>query len=340
MAAALGAGAAWWAIPQLPPEWRPAVDAEPSPPVAIDPASLREMVREAVAELPPPAAEPSGDAEEIQSSLAALDQRMAELGTQVEELRNAPAAEPSGPPAELTDAIAQLRSSVDQQAQEIEALRSQPAPRPEIDPQQIDQAVADRTAQLEEQLQSTVTQTQEQLQAAQEEAQRLQSEAETAGLRARGAAAVALLQSSLTTGTGREAAIADLQAAGVQVPETFSQDLPTLTELRSSFDPAARDALAASLRAESENQGTMGRLGNFLRVQTGARSVEAREGDDPDAILSRAAEKVQAGDIGAALTEIGNLPQPGQEAMAGWTGQAQAWMDAGAAVTQLGNELK
>ena len=76
-------------------------------------------------------------------------------------------------------------------------------------------------------------------------------------------------------------------------------------------------------------------LGNFLRVQTGARSIEPREGSDPDAVLSRANAAVETGDVAGALTEIGSLPQPAQDAMATWIGRAKIWTDANAALVAL-----
>lgn len=79
----------------------------------------------------------------------------------------------------------------------------------------------------------------------------------------------------------------------------------------------------------------MGVIGDFLRVQTGARSVEPREGDDPDAVLSRADAAVKAGDIKGALGLIATLPQAGQDAMSGWTGKAAVWVQAKDALTAL-----
>ncbi|AWX92777.1 hypothetical protein DPM13_05185 [Paracoccus mutanolyticus] len=79
----------------------------------------------------------------------------------------------------------------------------------------------------------------------------------------------------------------------------------------------------------------MGLIGNFLRVQTGARSVEPREGSDPDAILSRANAAVEAGAIATALDEIATLPQSGQNAMKSWTDRARIWVDANTALAEL-----
>ena len=103
--------------------------------------------------------------------------------------------------------------------------------------------------------------------------------------------------------------------------------VPTLTELVDSYPEAARAALDASIRANVDG-GAFDRFTAFLRVQTGARSLEPREGDDPDAILSRAEAAVRAGDLAQALTELAALPEDGQAAMAGWTQSARTRLDA------------
>ena len=102
--------------------------------------------------------------------------------------------------------------------------------------------------------------------------------------------------------------------------------------MQASFADAARAGLGASLGA-GDTGGSA--LGNFLRAQTGARSVEPREGGDPDAVLSRADAAVARGDIAAALAEIDVLPEPGRAAMKGWTDQARAWQAASGAVAGL-----
>ena len=126
--------------------------------------------------------------------------------------------------------------------------------------------------------------------------------------------------------------MAQLEQAGVAVPQALTAEIVPLDQLQASFADAARAGLGASLGA-GDTGGSA--LGNFLRAQTGARSVEPREGGDPDAILSRADAAVARGDIAAALTEIDGLPEPGLAAMKGWTDQARAWQAASGAVAGL-----
>lgn len=110
--------------------------------------------------------------------------------------------------------------------------------------------------------------------------------------------------------------------------------LPGLAQLTESFPEAARLALEASLRAD-EGGGFGDRALSLLRVTTGQRSLTPQEGPDPDAVLSRAEAAVQAGDMPVALSELQGLPPEGQAAMAPWVAQAQARIDAEAALAAL-----
>ena len=118
-----------------------------------------------------------------------------------------------------------------------------------------------------------------------------------AGFGCRAGASAAALQAALSSGGARDQALAELQAAGVQPPAVLSGEVATLAQLRAEFPAAAREGLAAALKAAPANDGAMGVIGNFLRVQTGARSVEPREGSDPDAVLSRADAAVKAASV-------------------------------------------
>ena len=117
-------------------------------------------------------------------------------------------------------------------------------------------------------------------------------------------------------------------------PPALTARVPTLDELVAAFPPAARAGVRASLQAESA-QGEGSILGNFLRAQTGARSVEPRQGSDADAVLSRAGAAVERGHIQAALDELAALPEAARPAMADWTAQAQAYVQAQAALGTL-----
>ena len=147
----------------------------------------------------------------------------------------------------------------------------------------------------------------------------------------------------METGALFATAVAALTDAGTQVPDPLATaaatGLPTLASLQTSFPDAARLALDESLRA-GMGEGTMDRLGVFLRSQTGARSLVPREGSDPDAILSRAEAALRAGDLPTTLTEIATLSEAGQAALATWTAAAQARAAAMAALVTLAAALE
>ncbi|MFN4102673.1 MAG: hypothetical protein ACK4GT_23170, partial [Pararhodobacter sp.] len=64
------------------------------------------------------------------------------------------------------------------------------------------------------------------------------------------------------------------------------------------------------------------------------------EGDDPDAILSRADAQVEAGQIAPALDELAALPEAARTApaMAAWLAGAEAYASAQAALSDLSSD--
>lgn len=181
------------------------------------------------------------------------------------------------------------------------------------------------------------------VEAAQADATGLQEQAAEAAQAASGRAALARVTSALDTGAPFADVLADLSAStGITVPQALSdvaeKGAPTLATLQDSFPQAARAALDASVRAGVES-GEVSRFSAFLQTQLGTRSLEPKEGDDADAVLSRAEAALRQGDIGAALTELDALPEAGQPAIADWraaAGVRKAALDAAGA---LANEL-
>jgi hypothetical protein len=148
-------------------------------------------------------------------------------------------------------------------------------------------------------------------------------------------AALGRIGAALETGVPYVAALADL---GGEVPPVLADHaatgLPALTALQAAFPDAARRGLEAAITADMGASWTE-RVTNFLRTQTGARSLTPREGDDPDAILSRAESALAKGDVAAALAEVATLPDPAKAAMANWTAQADLRQQAVQALTAL-----
>jgi HemY protein len=141
--------------------------------------------------------------------------------------------------------------------------------------------------------------------AAAEEAEATRAAAEAAAEAAGRQAALTGILAALDSGEPFEDRLSGL--AGAEIPAALSaaaaDGVPTLTELVDSFPEAARAALDASIRAGVGGD-PLDRVTAFLRVQTGARSLEPRAGDDPDAVLSRAEAALRTGDLPATLAEI------------------------------------
>ena len=164
----------------------------------------------------------------------------------------------------------------------------------------------------------------------------IKSDAEAIAAAAAVRAALRQVLAALDSGTPYSAAMADL--ATLDLPPTLTDHaqsgLPTLQSLRTGFPDAARLALTAALQANMGDSWTE-RAGAFLRGQTGVRSLTPRDGDDPDAVLSRAEAALTAGNLSAALTQLDGLSPPALAAMADWRAQADLHVQAATAVQGL-----
>jgi hypothetical protein len=151
----------------------------------------------------------------------------------------------------------------------------------------------------------------------------------------------ALLQIGAALDSGAPFGASLIALEGVELPEaltTHAQGLPSLKSLQDSFPQAARLALDAALKADMGDSWT-DRATSFLRTQVGARSLSPREGDDPDAILSRAESALTAGDVPQALAELDGLPDVAKTAMANWRYGADQREAAQTALSSVMQEL-
>ena len=309
VAAGLGSAATIWALPHLPAGWLP---------------DRGETV----------VATPQVDVEAIRAdAVRAVEARIADLRQALAAstpLGETPAVDTSA----LDQQIAGLRDQLEQQAKRIEELVA----RPSVDPDMAGrmQTLAAQAEALEQQIQTAAQQAQSRIIEAQVAAENLQAAAVDSTRRAEAVAAIASLQAALDRGVTPEEARATLEGAGMDAPDALTREVPSLTGLQEGFGAAARAALRAALREESAS-GSGNLLTNFLRAQTGARSVQPREGDDPDAILSRAGAEVDAGRIGAALDQMQALPETARAApdMAAWLAGAESYRAAQAALDEL-----
>lgn len=268
-------------------------------------------LKTALAERPAAATDPALEArvaalESAPQADAGLDDRIAALESALAEIRSRPATGGSAGAVDLSALTSQ-----------VQALQQGGAAR-------IDAALAA---------------VQEKIDAAGRQVDEVQAKATAAAQKAVSLAAMGRLQAALDTGLPFGSALADL---GGEVPAALSDaaqtGLPTLGTLRETFPDAARAGIEAALRADMGASWTE-RAANFLRSQTGARSLTPREGTDPDAILSRAEAALAKGDAATALTEVRALPAEAQAAMSSWTDLAQRRVDAQAAVADLATKI-
>lgn len=167
----------------------------------------------------------------------------------------------------------------------------------------------------------------------QKTAQDLVAAVDTAAKQAAAASAKTLLSAALDTGMPYVAA-----AQSLDLPDALAKyadtGIPSLTNLKDAFPDAARAGLDAALRSDLGATWAE-RVTNFLRSQTGARSLTPQEGNDPDAVLSRIEAGLRAADMGAVMGEVAALPDAAKTAMADWIVLAQIRADALAAHADL-----
>ncbi|WP_413874695.1 COG4223 family protein [Albidovulum sp.] len=263
---------------------------------------------------------------DLRNGLSALDTRIAETGARLDDLDGRLSALEKRP----AEGGAASATALDAFGREMEAFRADMA------------AQKAALAEAQAKVQAEAASAAETMKAAVAEADRLRTEAEETARAATARAALGRIQAALTAGGALDPALVDLTGAGVEVPPALAeqgQGVPTLEALRAAFPPAARDALAASLR-ETASGSLWDRTRAFLRTQSGARSLAPREGADPDAVLSRTEGALAAGDLEAAITEIGALPKDGQARMTEWVALANRRIAATSAAAALAAELK
>ncbi len=253
-------------------------------------------------------AELQGSLQERDATISELQSNQLSFDTQIAELSALIEAAPQGDPSLLSD---ELRATLDAQKSEIERLQGS--------------------------LEEMATFASEQIASAEEEL----ADAAAAEARVKARGAMNEVRNALASGQPFSDALPDI-AGAAEVPAELSSvaeiGVSSLVSLQSGFSDAARSALPVSLR-EIAGDSTQDRLRLFLQDQLGARSLSPREGDDPDAVLSRADAAVRSGDLNQAIDMLNQLPQSGQDAMSDWISKAQERVSAEQAFASLENAL-
>lgn len=295
----------------------------------------------------------------VKQALDAQDQRLSDMDARLAEIAQAVATPQTGPIEEglsgladrLSGGLQDLGSSLSGIEERLSAVESRPLMESSETAQQAfaqyEQQLQDLQASLDEQqsknaelaaqLEKAATDAEERMSAVESKASDIEANAEARANRAAVAGTVAQIETALERGTGFADALSALPES-VTVPEALTANaetgVATMAELRGEFPAAARAALDTSIK-DTVSDDVGGRFVAFLRTQTGARSLAPREGEDPDAVLSRAEAALVNGDLPTTVAEIGNLPEAGQAAMADWVARAQTRIDVVEATSQL-----
>ncbi|MFQ5437887.1 MAG: COG4223 family protein [Paracoccaceae bacterium] len=219
----------------------------------------------------------------------------------------------SGSPVASTDALAALQGEIMRLKANIEAL------------QVVQETLAQRLDGVSGQMNEVVRASRENTQAAKKNAQSI--EQSLAGER---------LRAAIVSGRPFASLLDDLAAQrGADIPAALSgtsqTGVPSIGVLQSGFAGAARSALKASLR-DAAGDGFTSRFMAFLKSQFSTRSLEPHEGDDADAVLSRAQAALGHGDLPGAVALVRQLPDAGVNEMSDWLGLAETRLGALAAL--------
>jgi len=309
----------------------------------------------------------SGSSQEIADLRVELQARLASINTALGVLSR----QPHAPPVDLSGEIADLAGAVSENAARtqarlesigtnIEAFASRldvlaatvdgieikaSAANAVISQQDFDElqmALEARQAEvdaLEVKVATLTTAGDAKLQAALEQADALQRSADEAASAAVLKIALGNLDTALRIGTPFSEAILTIESvADVTVSSSLADFSETgvvpLTALQHSFPDAARAGLKAAIKAEG-GDGLVANVTSFFKSQVGARSLEEKQGETPDALLSQAEAALGDGRVAAAVGLIDRLPEAGQMAMAEWREQARARTAAETALSRL-----
>lgn len=303
VAAALGAGATYYVLPRVPG-------------LLKDPAFAERV-----------------DAAQTQAKSASEQASLAGIKLDAIEPRLSSLESATGPQEALAAMEDKLRA-MEGRVQELEARPVPSATASQETQDAVDRAVADMRAELGKELDAI-------------EAQKvIATDAQNAATKAANAAAArtvfARLNAALESGQPFPQMLDQIKTEIGTPPEALQNiavtGAPTMASLQKSFPAAARTALSDSISA-TQGETPKSRVGAFLRSQLGVRSLEPREGDDPDAVLSRAEASLKKGDLATALQEVVALPAEGQDALADWVSLAQTRLDAEKALAELAAQL-
>ncbi|GAW34604.1 mitochondrial inner membrane protein [Roseovarius sp. A-2] len=277
--------------------------------------------------------EDSVDTDALQDRIAAQETALGDLRSTVEGIEPASEAAPdlSGELGELRDTLTDLAEQVSSIESRVSELEDRPTP---------EAGGSDGTAEQIEELSAALSAQRAEIDALKGEAEAEKAAARDSARATLQRAALTRVMTALDSGDEFTVALADLRDTGAEVPSALSDvaesGVPTRAELTERFPEAARAALAA---VRSADGGAASSVGGFFKSQLGIRSLEPREGDDPDAVLSRVEAALRDGRLGDALAEIETLPEGARAELSDWAAEAERRRAALSAANTLSGTL-
>jgi len=245
-------------------------------------------------------------------------------------------ADLSGDVENLKTQVRSLFEITGQLSERIDALESRP-----LQELASDQAVAAYEAELAK-LQEAVSAHRADIEQMAADARAMEAAARQEALKSQGAALITDVTVAVNSGAPFTETVAALEAEGASVPQALkaqaAEGVPTQAALIEAYPATARAALRA-VRQKTADQGGQGGVVAFLQDQLGVRSVAPKDGDDADAVLSRAEAALKAGDLTSAFAELDALPAEGQAEMTDWIAMATRRAQALDALSALKQDL-
>ena len=236
------------------------------------------------------------------------------------------------------EALAPRTDQIVQQLEQLSARLESLEARPVISVPDGSNAMAAQLEAFRTELDAVTEAARVEVEEAKARATEIETQAAAVAADAQRRAALAEIDAALESGVPFANALSELDAPPDDLVSVADSGVPTLAELVLTFPELARSALSMAQDAP-EGAGTGERLASFLRRQTNARSLSARDGDDVDAILSRAEAGLQDGELPEALSELKALPDEPRTVFDGWIALAESRVAAISAFAAISEAL-
>ncbi|QMU59300.1 MAG: hypothetical protein GKR98_14560 [Boseongicola sp.] len=280
---------------------------------------------------------------EVAARLSAQSDRIAALGARIDALPDAP--DNSGiigdidvlrvQVAGVSDRLEQLTSATEALSAEIEGIESRPA----VLTPDGEAALALQLRDFQSELDRVTESARSEIEEAKERASQIEADAIKEAELSRQRAAMAQIMAALESGEAYSGALVELGDVPGALSAFAEDGVPTMADLQDAFPEGAREVLR-NTHSVPDEASAADRVTAFLKRQTNARSLSPRDGDDPDAVLSRAEAALNDGDIATAVAEVSALPAEARAPMELWLADAGDRLAATDAARMLSEALQ